>query len=334
MKKLTVFFPAALALALSAVIISCRDKEVAAEEETWSEISNLNSPMGIAKDSKGRLWITEAGTGSNDARLSVISLSGQKTEALTGLPSVFANGAIEGIGRPHIRNNKLFFSHGTGGLIYKLKADAGSLGETDFPLSLSDFEVWDINSFARGLPTSDDSNTNVVDLYLHDNGDLYILDAGANAMIRRDQSTGNFSLFAGFPKIPTPAPFPVSGDAVPTGFVFDGTRFLVSALSGFPFNSEKSTIFSVSTTGQVAEYKSAFTTLIHIELDKSSKPVALQYALFSLETGFQAKSGSILDENGTVLLSGINQPVDLVRKNDDTFYLLSYGDGTLKKIQL
>ncbi len=325
--------PATLVFALSVLIISCRDKEVT-EEETWSEITNLNAPMGIAKDSKGRLWVTEGGTGANDARLSVISPAGHKTEVLTGLPSVVSNGAVEGISRPHIRNNTLFFAHGVGGLIYRLKADAGSLSEADFPLSTTDFEIWDINSFARGLPTSNDNNTNVIDLYLHDNGDLYILDAGANAMIRRDHTNGNFSLFAEFPKIPTPAPFPVSEDAVPTGFVFDGSRFLVSALSGAPFNPEKARIFSVSTAGQVTEYKSAFTNLIHIELDKSNKPVVLQYALFSLETGFQAKSGGILDENGVALLSGINQPTDLVRKNDDTYYLLSYGDGTLKKIKL
>ncbi len=333
MKKLTTFLSATLVFGLFLIIISCRDKEVA-EEETWSEINGLNSPMGIAKDSKGRVWLTEAGTGADDARLSVISPSGQKKDVLTGLPSAVSNGAVEGIGRPYVKNNALFFAHGVSGRIYKLKADVGTLSEADFPLALSDFEIWDINSFARGLPTSNDSNTNVIDLYLHDNGDMYILDAGANVMIRRDRSGGSFSLFAEFPKIPTPAPFPVSEDAVPTGFVFDGTRFLVSALSGVPFNTGKARIFSVSTAGQVTEYKDAFTNLIHIELDENHKPVVLQYALFSLEAGFQAGSGKILDENGVALLSGINQPIDLLRKNDDTYYLLSYGDGKLKKVQL
>lgn len=333
MKKYTTFIHTAFFIALSLIFLSCSKDEVE-EKETWSEISGLKSPMGMARDSKGRIWLTEAGTGANDASLSVISLSGQRTPVLSGLPSVVENGAVEGIGRPHIRNNTLFFSHGTAGLIYKLKSDAGALVEADFPLSKSDFEVWDINSFARALPTSGDANTNVVDLYLHDNGDLYILDAGANALIRRDRSSGAFSLFAEFPKIPTPAPFPASEDAVPTGLVFDGSRFLVSALSSAPFNPEKAKIFSVSTAGQTTEYKGGFTNLIHIELDPNNKPVVLQHALFSLQTGFQAGSGAILDEKGTVLVPGVNRPTDLLRKDDQNYYLLCYGDGTLKKVKL
>lgn len=334
-KNSTLIYTACILIASLVVFISCRDEEIK-EKETWSEITGLKSPMGIARDSKGRVWVTEAGTGANDASLSVISLSGQKTAVLTGLPSVVANGAIEGIGRPHISNNTLLFSHGIAGLIYHLKTQVNDLNDTDFPLSQSDFDVWDINSFARALPTSADSNTNVVDLHLHSSGDLYLLDAGANALIKRDRTNGNFSLVAGFPKIPTPAPFPVSQDAVPTGMAFDGTRFLVSTLSGFPFNAGKAKIFSVTTTGQVTEYKSDFSNLIHLTLDKASKPVALQYALFTLETGFQANSGSVVDENGTALLSGLNQPVDILRKEeeDNTYYLLSFSSGTLKKVTL
>lgn len=323
------------AVCIAAAAWSCKDDpEPKIEEESWEQVTGLLSPMGIAKDANGRVWVTEAGTGKDDARLSFISPDGQKTAVLTGLPSVVANGAIEGITRPYIKGNSLLFAHGTSGRVYKLKTELSALKSSSLPLSANDFDILEVGNFARKLPTSADSNSNVMDLHLSDNGDLYILDAGANAIIKSQGGGNTLSLFAALPKISTPAPFPVSEDPVPTAFVFDGTRFFVSALSGVPFNEGKSKIFAVTATGQVSEYKQGFTNLIDIELDASGKPVALSHGTFSLAAGFADGTGSVSNEAGTVLLGQINRPAAILRKEGNTYYLLSFGEGLLKKIVL
>lgn len=320
---------------LTFLFLACKkDPDPQIEQETWEQVTGLLSPMGMAKDTKGRIWITEGGTGNNDARLSFVTLDGQKVVSLSGLPSVIANGAVEGISRPYIKGELLLFAHGISGKVYKLKKNLTSLADNQLTFTLSDFDVLDLNAFARALPTSIDSNTNVMDLHVDDKGDLYILDAGANVLIKSEKATNNFSVFAEFPKIPNEAPFPVSQDPVPTGLSFDGSKFLVSALSGVPFAPGKAKIFTVSTSGQVTEYKSNFTTLIDIELDANSQPTVLSYATFSLESGFAPNSGTISDSNGNILLNGLNQPSAILRKEGNVYYVLSYGDGTLKKYTL
>jgi hypothetical protein len=314
---------------------SCKDDpDPKIEEETWEQVTGLMAPMGIAKDAQGRVWVTEAGTGKDDGRLTFISPDGQKTAVLTGLPSVVANGAIEGITRPYVKGNTLLFAHGIAGRVYKLKGELSALKTSSLPLSANDFEILEVRDFARKLPTSADSNSNVMDLHLADNGDLYMLDAGANAIIKSQGGGATLSLFAELPKISTPAPFPVSEEAVPTAFVFDGTRFFVSALSGVPFNEEKSKIFTVTTAGQVNEYKQGFTNLIDIELDANGKPVVLSHGTFSLAAGFADGTGGVSNEAGTLLLGQISRPTALLRKEANTYYLLNFGEGILKKIVL
>lgn len=66
-------------------------------------------------------------------------------------------------------------------------------------------------------------------------GHIYISDAGANAIIRRE-SAGHYSALAEIPGFANPTPVgPPQVEAVPTSILFDGHDFLVTTLTGFPF---------------------------------------------------------------------------------------------------
>ncbi len=332
MKKTSTFFRYVLFGLTSVVTLSCMNDHFVQDPPF---ITGLNAPMGFAKESNGRLWVTEAGTGSNDAKLTLISTDGEKKTVLSGLVSVTANGTVEGIGRPYIDGDSLYFTHGTEGMLYKLKKAVSAVTFGELPLTLSAFDSREIGKFARKLPSTLDSNTNVIDMIKSTDGHLLLLDAGANAIIKRDKTTGELSSFAEFGRITTP-PFP--RDAVPTAIVWDGTKYLVSALTGYPFVEGSSQVYSVSADGKtISVYKSGFTSLIHLELDKNNKPVVLQFATFVQPPppptpGFQSGTGKINAENGTHLLGNLDKPVDLIRYGANDYYLLSNGDGTIKKI--
>ncbi|MBF9254830.1 ScyD/ScyE family protein [Pontibacter sp. 172403-2] len=156
-----------------------------------------------------------------------------------------------------------------------------------------------------------------------------MVDAGANAIIKHDKNSKALSLFARFPNV-GPAT-----EAVPTGIVYDGNRFLVSTLTGFPFASGAAKIFQVSQEGNVSEYKSGFTTLTDIVLTPNNKLFVTESVEFSLTTippGFNPKSSRVANEDGTYLIEGLSLPTDIERSGSKTYYVLSYGLGTVQKL--
>lgn len=288
-------------------------------------VSGLKSPIGLALDDQGNIWVTEAGTGSNknDASVAMITPSGSKTTFVTGLKSVTGMEAIEGISHLLYRDGKLYFLHGVNGTLYI--ADVSSFKPGDAAVKLADIHSEDVGDYVRSLELTDPLNSNAYDLTFGPEGNLYIVDAGSNAIVKKDKTTGKLSLFARFPSV---AP---NVDAVPTGIVYDGNKFLVSSLTGFPFAPNSAKIFQVANDGTVSVYKPNFTTLTGITLSVNNKPIVIQHGAFG-PMGFAAKSGKVLDENGNILLDNVSRPTDIVRANEKTYYLLSYQDGTISKL--
>ena len=288
-------------------------------------VSNLKAPIGLALDDKGNIWVTEAGTGNNnnDGSVSMITPSGQKTVFVAGLISVINQGSIEGISKLLYRDGKLYFLHGFSGKLYI--ADVSSFKSGDAAVSLASIPSHDIGDFVRKQKYTDPLNSNPFELALGPDNNLYISDAGGNAIIKRDQATGDLSEFALIPKTEEGI------EAVPTGIVYDGSKFLVSTLTGFPFTAGAARIFQITTSGVISEYnKIKFTTLSGITLSVNNKPIVVQHGTFGM--GFTAGTGKIVDENGNTLLEGLSQPTDIVRSGDKTYYLLSYKDGTISKL--
>lgn len=325
MKNLICLFKTLLLLIF---LQSCTDhREPFPEPEVFSSeifFRGLKSPIGIALDDQNNIWVTEAGTGNgNDGSISMITPSGSKTMFLTGLKSITNEGSSEGVGHLHFHKGKLYFLHGSNGMLYT--ADVSSFKPGDAAVQLSDVPVQDIGTYVRSLALTDPLNSNTYNFTFGPDDQLYIVDSGSNAIIKRDNATGGLSLFAHFPDV---AP---GVEAVPTGIVYDGTDFFVSTLTGFPFGLNNAKIFRVDKKGTVSVYKSDFTTLTGIALSVNNKPIVIQHGIFG-SMGFEAMSGKVLDENGKILLGNITRPTDIIRASEKTYYLLSYADGTISKL--
>lgn len=325
MKKLIYSFSTFLIL-LS--VLACTDHDIfEPEPETLTSetfISGLKYPIGLAADDNDNLWVTEAGSGKGyDGSVSMITPSGVKTTFVTGLQSLMREGSIEGIAHLTYHAGKLYFLHGSNGILYT--ADVSSFKPGDSPVDLADIDSVDIGSYVESLALTNPINSNTYDFTFGPDDHMYIVDAGSNAIIKRDKITGALSLFAQFPNVATGV------EAVPTGIVYDGSRFLVSTLTGFPFTPENAKIFEVSTSGAVGVYKSKFTTLTGIALSANKRPIVIQHGVFGA-MGFAAKSGKVLNEDGKILLDGLSRPTDIIRGSGQTYYLLSYQDGTISKL--
>ena len=327
MKTSRTFWLSLSTVVLVGWLVACNEKEEVVPEPEQLMAANfvdqLRAPIGLTLDTKGQLWVTEAGTGKNDGSIVMITPQGTKTTAMTGFPSVIANGAIEGMSHPLFHDGKLYVLHGVSGMLYTI--DVASFKAGDAALALATAQKEDVGTYIRSLNLTNPINSNVFDLVMGPDGNLYIADAGANAIFKRDKATGKLSLFAKIPDAATKV------EAVPTGIVFDGTRFLVTTLSGFPFAPGNAKMYQITTDGTVSEYKTGFTTLSHLTLSKNNKPLAIQMAEFGA-TGFQALSGKVVNEEGKVLLPSIMMPTDIERSGNREFYLLSYALGTIQKL--
>lgn len=309
-------------------VLSCTDHDIfEPEPETLSSevfVSGLKYPIGLASDDMNNLWVTEAGSGSGfDGSVSMISPAGVKTTFVTGLQSLMREGSIEGIAHLNYKGGKLHFLHGSNGILYT--ADVSSFKSGDSPVQLADIDSADIGSYVESLGLTNPINSNTYDFTFGPDDHLYIIDAGSNAIIKRDKITGALSLFA---KLPDAA---VNVEAVPTGIVYDGNKFLVSTLTGFPFTPGAAKIFAVSASGVVSIYKSNFTTLTGITLSANQKPIVIQHGVFGPK-GFAEKSGKVLNEDGKILLDSLSRPTDIIYGNGQIYYLLSYQDGTISKL--
>lgn len=316
-------------LALAICSISCVTDHAQPIEEPMSFqsapfVSQLKAPIGIALDESGNIWVTEAGTGNNndDASIAMITPSGQKTVFVAGLKSITNLGSVEGPSKLLYKDAKLYFLHGVNGKLYI--ADVSAFKPGDAPVSLAAIPSHDIRGFVEKQQYTNPVNSNAFELAFGPDNNLYIVDAGGNAIIKRDQATGELSEFATLPKTAE------GKDAVPTGIVYDGSKFLVSILTGVPFTAGAAKIYQITPAGVVSEYKTNFTTLIGITLSVNNKPIVIQHGTFGM--GFTAGTGKVLDENGNTLLDGLSQPTDIVRYGEKTYYLVSYKDGTISKL--
>ena len=290
--------------------------------------------MSVAPN--GRVWVSEGGTGNNDGRVSVVSGTGQVYPVFTGFQSVVlpAEGEVSSLGHVLYRDGILYILGGYSGRLYRVDVSGYRLGDPTRPASSLASE--DIGTFARSQNLSDPIDSNIYNMTFGPDGSLYITDAGANAIIRRDKDSGALSVFARFPNITLqnqPAP---QTQPVPTGIVHDGSRFLVSLLTGFPFAAGSAKIMQVSNSGVVSDYRTGFTTLTDIELTANKAPIVTQLAEFVFQpptnVGFQPNTGAVRNESGTVLLGGLSRPTDIERIGGNTYYVLTRDNGTIRRV--
>jgi hypothetical protein len=297
--------------------------------------TGLMAPLGLESDTKGQLWITEAGTGlTNDGQLSFITSQGTVLPVVTGFPSsVSPEGGVFGLNHLVLQGNTLWMLHGVEGKLYKF--DISSFQPGDAPVSADELQYEDIGSFVKNHVFPEDTDeTDIFNLTIGPEGDLFIVDAAANAIIRRKATTGALSVFATIPPIANPDGEPAEVEAVPTGIVFDGQRFLVCSFTGYPFPAQAATIYQVDLHGTSSVYQTGLASLADIELGTDNYPVVIEYGTWTGET-FASNSGRMVlsaQRKNIPLLTRLNFPNAIERAGPKTYYIAQTFDGVIQKV--
>ncbi len=316
----------------------CEDHRDPPQPQVSPFASGLVAPLGVETDAKGQVWVTQAGSGTaNDGQLSLITPQGQVFAVVTGFVSqVSPEGAVFGLNHLLLQGTTLYLLHGVEGRLYQF--DIASFTPGDSPRSASSLAYEDIGTFVKAYAFADDTDaSDLFNLTSGPNGDLFIVDAGANAIIRRQTATKALSVFATIPPIITPGvatPGVDTLEAVPTGIVFDGHKFLVSNFTGYPFPSQKATIYQFDLQGHESTYQTGLTTLTDIELDANGQAVVLEYGTWTGQ-GFADNSGGIVRstmQGNTPLARGLNYPNSIKRSGVNTYYVAQTFDGTVQKV--
>lgn len=334
-KTILLLFPAMLIS-----IVSCNlrtDHTVNPVPQVTTFASGLTAPLGIEADSQGRLWVTEAGSGqTSDGQLSMIDAQGNVFPVVTGFASsVSPEGGVFGLNHLTLQDGILWMVHGVEGRLYKFDISAYHPG--DAPLKAADLESEDIGKFVKEHDFLDDTNaSDLFNLTVGPDGDLFIVDAGANAIIRRKASTKELSVFATIPPIANPGGEPDKLEPVPTGIVFDGQEFLICNFSGYPFPAKKAPIYQIDLNGKTSVYQTGLSSLADIELGENNEPVLIEYGSWTGET-FAENSGTIVSATRqavTPLVSSLNFPNSIKRSGPKTYYIAQTFDGIIKKVVL
>ena len=299
--------------------------------------TGLSAPLGLVKGDHNRLWVSENGPGDFAGQVSMILPNGEVHTAITGFPSIISPlGTPVGVNHMAYKNGTLYILSEVDGKLYM--ADVSKFKAGDSPMQASQLAAQDIKSFvlAHDFGAQDTGESNIYNLTFGPGGDLFIVDAAANAVIRRDAGTGDLSVFAFFPDIPNPTPVgPPTIDVVPTGIAWDGQRFLVTTLTGFPFLKGAASIYQLDKQGNISVYQEDFTSLVDIDLGLDKVPVVLQFSEFNLANGgFQPMHGRVIRATGsnqTILKDELNFPTALVLDGRKA-YVTSLADGTVTRI--
>jgi len=303
-------------------------------------VSGLVEPMGLETDWAGNIWVAETGTANNDGKVVVVGpktkVKGKEVsviyDAVINLSSIknALSGETEGPAHLLFNNETLYILAGD----FLYRANVASFKPGDAPIDANTLPREDIGSYVRAQNIVTPNDSHPYNLIKGPDGNLYIVDAGANAIIKR-KSAGSYSVFAKFPDITNPTSVgPPFIQSVPTGIIFDGSGFLVSTLTGFPFLEDLSVIYRVSFSGKVSVCQSGFTTLTGITPGNIYGHAVLHYGSFGA-TGFVPNSGSLLFANGassSVIVDGLNMPAGIKQIDSQSWYVTSLADGTLLKI--
>lgn len=295
-------------------------------------VSGLAAPMGLETDANGNIWVCETGTAANDGKVVVVKPGGEMYDAIVNLSSInnALSGEIEGPAHLLLDNGMLYVLAGN----YLYTIDVSHFMPGDTPIDASTLSYEDIGSFVLSYPFVNNAHdTHPYNLTKGPGGDLYITDAGANAILHR-KGANQYSVLAEVPGIANPTPVgPPEIQSVPTSIMYDGHDFLVTTLLGFPFPTGSALIYKVSMSGNVSVYQQGLTSLVDMAEGNFFEHLVLQHAVFG-EKGFEPNTGALIWVNGTTkrqLAGGLNMPVGLKQVNARTWYITSLGDGTLLK---
>ena len=296
--------------------------------------TGFSEPLGLEIDKGGNIWVSDAGSGKNDGKVSVTTKDGVKHDVITDFESyTIDNGEVEGPAHLLLDDGVLYRLGGHGKLY---KASQSLLKPGKGTIKASSLGVEDLGSFILPYPFVNETNeTHLYNLSKGPDGSIYIADAAANAIIRREKKTGALSVITEIQGIANPTPVgPPQIQSVPTGIYYDGQNFFITTLLGFPFPPGKSIIYKMTPAGATSIYQQGFTSLVDIAEGDSRGYLVLEHGVFG-PTDFGPNTGRLVWANGsniTELTGGLNTPAALKQEDNHTWYVTSVGDGSVLKI--
>lgn len=265
--------------------------------------TGLNGPRFVAVAADGAVYVSEAGAGgtetlaappSTDAaiesgppptrggtgQVTRIGANGAKTVVASGLPSYGMGAESAGPAGLVAAGGALWLAVGGAGpgtASLPALPNENSLVRIN-PQTGAATRVADLGALERANnPDGLAIDSNLYDLAMGADGNLYVADAGANALYRVNPNSGQTSLVTIFPGITLPpgAPFPPGGnpgrggraelDPVPTGVALgpDG-RIYVGYLSGGPFPEGAAKVVRVGPDGGLTDAAVGLTAVVDV----------------------------------------------------------------------
>ncbi|MEO8824119.1 MAG: ScyD/ScyE family protein [Ginsengibacter sp.] len=337
----------AACMALLFIFAGCKKGNQTPQLSITTVASGLTGIMGIDVDHHGNIWVCISGTDNpsmdpkanthkDDGKVVVITPNGKQYDAITNLESYMNvhSGELQGTVHILLDGNTLYVLSGD----HLYRANISHFTPGDKPMDARKIPSEDIASVISSIPSPNnpENDSHPYNLTKGPDGDLYITDAGANAIVHRS-GPNHYSILAEIPSFPNitgiGGPFV---QPVPTSIRFDGKEFLVTALTGFPFPPGQATFYKVTMSGKVSVYQTGFTMLVDQAEGHGLNHIVVQHAAsFNPASGFAPNSGVLLWVNGstsTLLAGGLNQPVGIKQSNPYTWYVTSLGDGSVLKI--
>lgn len=334
------------ALLLGALLTGCT-RTVTETVRPTVVASGLNGPQGVHVAGDGTLWVTDDGVGgpvpftgpspqgpapgNHGPSARVVRVAPDGTQSVvTSTLSVTAPGiGPTGGGKIAVIGSSVYIGNGVWNAGYSVPRPTQAsavlrIGEDTAT------EIADIYAFeAATNPDGQDIDSHAYGLAAGPDGQLYVADAGANAVFRVDPASGAVSLVASLTGTTGTGP-----QSVPTGTAFgtDGTLY-VSLLSGGPFPDGAAKVVRV-VGGAVSDFATGMTMLTDVERGPDGNLYAVSFGRFGPGAGpipFVANAGSVirLKANGDkeTVLGGLNYPTSLAFNAAGDAYVAENGLG-------
>ena len=307
-------------------------------QDVWE---GLNTPIGVESDGNGNIWFSEMGVQGpgNPGNGKINYLSPGLDGSYDLMP--FVEGidvAFTPMGEPTGALQLAFDTDGSvllaaGGPAIPAFPSLGSIlryDPTELVRSAGPYDVLASPALMQQIPVFPfvvgsgygDSNTYAV--APAGGGDLYIVDSGANALLRWSSAAEELSVVVDFPAVENPkGSVPGISQAVPTQVITDGDGgAIIVQLVGFPFADGVASIFHVSAAGDLTTMFTGFQTLIDVQMAADGSLLVSSAGSFDLKAGnFIPGEGKILRvaQDGTVstVVEGLWCPSGLAIVGED-----------------